>query len=77
MALVVKNLLANAGFMRDTGSIPGSGRSPGGENGHPLQYYCPENPMYRGAWWTTVHRVVKSQTLPEQLSIQEFWILKY
>ena len=65
MALVVKKPPASAGFMRDTGSIPGSGRSPGGEHGHPLQYYCPENPMYRGAWWAAVHRVAKSQTWPK------------
>ena len=55
----VKNLLANIG---DMGSIPGSGRFPGGENGHPLWYSCLENPMDRGAWWSTVHGVAKSQT---------------
>ena len=44
---VVKNLPGNAG---DMGSIPGLGRSPGGGNGNPLQYSCPENPMDRGAW---------------------------
>ena len=48
--LVVKNLPANAGDIRDTGSIPASGRSPGGRHGNPLQYYCLENPMDRGAW---------------------------
>ena len=53
---------ANAGDLRDAGSIPGSGRSPGEENGHPLQYSCLENPMDRGAWTATVHGVVKSQT---------------
>ena len=46
----------------DSGSIPGSGRSPGGGNGHPLQHSFLENPMDGGAWWTTVHRVTKSQT---------------
>ena len=46
----------------DQGSIPGSGRSPGGGNGNPLQYSCLENPMDRGAWWATVHGVTKSQT---------------
>ena len=46
----------------DLGSIPGSGRSPGEGNGHPLQYYCLENPMDRGAWWATVHGVAKSRT---------------
>ena len=47
----------------DLGSIPGSGRSPGDGNGTPLQYFCLENPMDGGAWWATVHRVAKSQTL--------------
>ena len=49
VALVVKNLPANAGYIRDAGSIPGSGRSPGGGLGNPLQYSCLENPMDRGA----------------------------
>ena len=53
---VVKNPPANAG---DVGSIPGSGRSPGERNGNPLQCSCLANPMYRGAWWTTVHGVAK------------------
>ena len=48
---VVKNLPANTG---DAGSFPGSGRSPGGGNGNPLQYSCQDNPMDRGAWWATV-----------------------
>ena len=48
--------------MRDAGLIPGSGRSPGGGNGNPLQYSCLENPMDRGAWWATVHGVTKSWT---------------
>ena len=48
----------NAG---DPGLIPGSGRSSGEGNGNPLQYSCLENPMDRGAWWPTVHRVAKSQ----------------
>ena len=56
---VVKNLPANAG---DEGSIPGSGGSPGEGNGNPLQYSCLENPMERGAWWATVHRVAMSRT---------------
>ena len=46
----------------DTGSIPGSGTSPGEGNGNPLQYSCLENPMDRGAWWATAHRVTKSRT---------------
>ena len=57
VVLVVKNPPANAGDVRDTGSIPGSGRSPGGGHGHPLQYYCLVNPMDRGAWRATVHAV--------------------
>ena len=49
----------NAG---DQGSIPGLGRSSGEGNGNPLQYSCLENPMNRGAWWSTVHGITKSQT---------------
>ena len=60
--LVVKNPPANAGDVRDTGSIPGLGRSPGGGHGNPLQYFCLENPMERGAWWATVRGVAKSWT---------------
>ena len=52
---VVKNLTACAGDARDVGSIPGSGRSPGGGPDNPLQYPCLENPMDRGAWRDTVH----------------------
>ena len=62
MVLVVKNLPANAGDIRDMGSIPGWERSPGEGHGNLLQYSCLENPMDRGAWWATVHRVAKSQT---------------
>ena len=58
----VKNLPANAGDVGDVGSIPGSGRSPGGGNGNPLQYSCLKNPNDRGAWQATVHRAAKSQT---------------
>ena len=53
LALVVKNLPASAGDIREAGSIPGSGRSPGGGHGNPLQYSCLENPMDRGTWWAT------------------------
>ena len=60
VALVVKNSLASAGDIRDVGSIPELGRSPGRGHGNPLQYSCPENPMDRGAWQTTVHRVAES-----------------
>ena len=59
VVLVVKNPPATAG---DIALISGSGRSPGGGNGNPLQYSCQENPMDRGAWWATVHGVAKSQT---------------
>ena len=69
MALVIKNPLANAGVVKDTGSIPGLGRSPGGEHGNPPQYSCLENPMDRGAWRATVHKVAKSGT---QLSTHEY-----
>ena len=55
----VKNLPADVGDSRDAGLIPGSGRSLGGEHRNPLQYSCLENPMDRGAWWATSHRVTK------------------
>ena len=59
---MVKNLPANAGDITDVGSIPELGRSHGGGHGNPLQYSCLENPMDRGVWQATVHRVAKSQT---------------
>ena len=59
VVLVVKNPPANAGDLRDTGSIPGLGRSRGGGHGNPLQYSCLENPMDGGAWWATVHGVAE------------------
>ena len=64
MVLVVKNSPGNAGDMRDTGVIPGSGRSPGGGCGDPLQCSCQKNPMGRGARspWAVVHSVAKSWT---------------
>ena len=62
MGLVVKNLPANAEDIRDAGSIPGLGRSPGGGHGNPLQYSCLRNPMDRGAWWATVHGAEKNRT---------------
>ena len=59
MAQIVKNLAASA---EGQCSIPGSGKSPGEGNGNPLQYSCLENPMDRGTWRATVHRVTESQT---------------
>ena len=58
---MIKNLPADGEDLRDTGSIPGLGRSPGGGQGNPLPYSCLENPMDRGAWQATAHGVVKSQ----------------
>ena len=58
---VVKNLPANAGDTRDAGSIPGSGRCPGGGNGNPLQYSCLKK-FHRGAWWATLHGITKRRT---------------
>ena len=70
VALVVKNLPANAGAedVRDIGLNPGSGRVPGEGNGSPLQYSCLRNAMDRGAWWARVHGVTKSQTQLKGLS---------
>ena len=67
VALVVKNLPASAGDVRDVSSIPGLGRSPGEGHGNPLRYSCLENPMDRGAWLAMVHSVAKSQTRLKQL----------
>ena len=69
VVLVVKNPTANSGDSRDMGLIPRSGRSPGGGKGNPLQYTCLENPMNRGAWGATVHRVSKSWMQLKQLSM--------
>ena len=66
---MVKNPLANAGDVRDTGSIPGWGRSPGGGHGIPLQYSCLEKPMGGGARWATVHGVAKSRIHRSSLSM--------
>ena len=62
MALVVKNPPPSAEHVKDTGLIPGLGRSPGEGHGNPLQYSCLENPMDRGAWQTIVFRVAVSWT---------------
>ena len=64
-----QNLLANAGDLRDVGSILGLGRSPGGGQGNPLQYSCLEKPMDRGSWGPIIHRVAKSRTRLKQLSM--------
>ena len=62
---VVKNPPASARDTRDAGSILGSH---GGGNGNPLQYSCPENPMDRGSWWATVHRVTELDTTEGSLA---------
>ena len=62
IVLVVKKQPANAGDIRDMGSIPRSRRSSGGGHGSPLQYSCLENPVDRGAWRATVHGVAESDT---------------
>ena len=67
VVLAIKNLPANSGDVKDKGSIPEQGRSPGEGNGKPLQYSCIENPMDRGAYWAIVHRVTKSRTRLKQL----------
>ena len=72
LALVEKNLPANAGDVRDASLIPGLGRAPGEGHGNPLQYSCLENPMDRGAWRATVCRVAKSKTRLKQLSIHAY-----
>ena len=66
---MVKNLSASAGELTDVGSIPGSGRPPGGGHGKPLQCSCLENPMDRGAWQVTGHGVAEST---EQLTLR-YW----
>ena len=57
VALVVKNLAASAGYVRDMSLVPGSERAPGGGHGNPLQCSCLENPMDRGAWRAIIHGV--------------------
>ena len=57
--ILVKNLPANAGDLRDAGSVPGLGRSSGGGHGNPLQYSCLDNPTDRGTWWAMDHRSQK------------------
>ena len=69
VVLVVKNPPTNAGDIRDAGSIPGLGRSPGEGNGNPPQYSCLENIMNRGAWRATVHGVNKELDMTERLTL--------
>ena len=76
---MVKNPSANAGDIRDVGSVLGLGRALGRGHGNPLQHSCLENPMDRGAWWATVHGVTQSWTQLKQLSsssnsILEAWL---
>ena len=68
---MVKNLPVNAGDVRDTDSIPGSGRFPGEGNGNLLLYSCLENPMDRGPWWITFHGIAESD-MTEQLTLFTF-----
>ena len=70
MVLVRKNPPANAGDIRGVDSIPGSGSSPGGGHGNPLQYSCLENPMDRGAWWAAIQWVARSWTRLKRLGMQ-------
>ena len=72
--LVVKNLPASGGDISDVGLIPGSGRSPAEGNGNPLQYSCLENPMGRGGWQATVHRVAKSWTQLKRLNMHAWTV---
>ena len=65
---MVKNLPVKTGALRDTNSIPGSGKSSRGGNGNPLQHSYLENPMDRGTWWATVHGVTESD-MTEQLTL--------
>ena len=72
ISLVVKNLPANAGDVRDAGSSPRSGKKiPLRRHGNPLQYSCLENPMNRGTWWATAHKISKSQTCLKRLSMTQ------
>ena len=74
---MVKKPPANAGDIRDMGSIPGSGRLPGGGHGNPLQCCCLENPMDRGAWQAIVHRFAKSRMQLKQFSTHTLFLIKF
>ena len=69
VALVVKNLPANTGDVKDPGSVPGLGQGCGGRHGNLLQYSCLENLIDRGVWWATIHRVAKSWSYLKWLSM--------
>ena len=81
VALVVKSPLVNAGGIRDMGSVPGQERSPEGACSNPLQYFCLENPMDRGAQWAMVHsitnKVTNGQTRLKQLSMHTHVFILY
>ena len=77
VVLVVKNPPDNTGYIRDMGLIPWLGRSPGGGHGNPPQYSCLENPMDRGAWRATVHRVAKSHTRLKRLSTAQYSLMRF
>ena len=72
-----KESACNAGDTEDTGSIPGSGRSPGEGNDNPLQYSSLENAMDRGAWWATVQSVAKGQTHLSTEQEPKSWCSRY
>ena len=72
-AQAIKDVPANAGDVRDAGSIPGLGRSLRGGHSNPLQYPCLESPMHRGAWQAMVHGVTQSQTGRKRLSAHAWW----
>ena len=74
---MVKNLPADAQDVRTTGSIPESGRSPGGGHGNPLQYSCLENPMDRGTWRATVHRVAELDTTEATKHVGTYYICTF
>ena len=73
---MIKDTPANAGDRRDVVSIPGSGRSPGGGHGNPLQYSCLGNPMEREAWWATVHGIAKRWAQLKLLSLNTWYVKK-
>ena len=77
VALVLKNLSANAGGVRDAGLVPGWGRFPGGGDGHPFPYSCLETPIDRGAWQSMAHSVTKSLTPLFQLSMHSGGVRAY